>query len=504
MPQLAYVGLAMVATGLASFYATDRAATFVLVNLIGGALALAAASVLALQRLRLARSPDSLRAIGLGTAKIALALIAGVGLEFAAERTGVRFDWTFDRRFEIAPSTIEACKEVGTGLRATLFHTSGDPRIRRTRLLLGTLGRNCPVQVDVRPLERAAPEIDRFAIGSSNTVVFELGQRFETVERPSEGAIFAALRRLRPTTRGVLVTLRGEGEGDFERVDGAGYSGLLEALTDEGYEVRGVVTASMEKIPEEAEAVVVLGPRRSLRPEAIDALRRYLETGGSLVALIEPGAQTGLEDLLAEYGLASPNAVIIDPVAGAREARAEGIDPIGSHFNTHSITRGLDANRVTFFSGARSFELRKARPDDRIQGIVLASPQSWLSEDLSVLDRRSGRPDPGGARRDYHPLVVSGSYQREAGETRIVAFGDSDFCSNRHLRAVYNLDLILNAIAWTTQRESNIAIRPKAAPPQHFPLPLANSLQTFYGVGLLIPEILLIAGGLIWLRAKNQ
>jgi hypothetical protein len=159
---------------------------------------------------------------------------------------------------------------------------------------------------------------------------------------------------------------------------------------------------------------------------------------------------------------------------------------------------------VTFFSGARSFELRKARPDDRIQGIVLASPQSWLNDDLSVLDRRSGRPDPGGKRRDFHPLVVSGSYQREAGETRIVAFGDSDFCSNRHLRAVYNLDLILNAVAWATQRESDIAIRPKAAPPQHFPLPLANSLQTFYGVGLLIPELLLIAGGLVWLRAKNQ
>jgi ABC-type uncharacterized transport system involved in gliding motility auxiliary subunit len=265
----------------------------------------------------------------------------------------------------------------------------------------------------------------------------------------------------------------------------------------------------MGEIPEEAEAVVVLGPRRFLQPEAIDALRRYLETGGSLVALIEPGIQTGLEELLAEYGLASPNAVIIDPASRTGDAHAKGIDPIGSHYNTHAITRGLDANRVTFFSGARSFELRKARPDDRIQGIVLASPQSWLSEDLSLLDRRSGGPDPsgpdpGGARRDYHPLVVSGSYRREAGETRIVAFGDRDFCSNRHLRAVYNLDLILNAVAWTTQRESNIAIRPKAAPPQHFPLPLANSLQTFYGVGLLIPELLLIAGGLVWLRAKNQ
>ena len=54
--QLAYVGLAMVATGVATFYAVDRAAPFILVNLIAGALALAAAGVLALRRLRLART----------------------------------------------------------------------------------------------------------------------------------------------------------------------------------------------------------------------------------------------------------------------------------------------------------------------------------------------------------------------------------------------------------------------------------------------------------------
>jgi hypothetical protein len=504
MLQWTYVGLAMLVAGVASFYAIDRATPFSIVNLIGGALALAAAGMLALRRLRLASSPDSLRAIGLGSAKIALVLVAGVTLEYAADRTGIHFDWTFDRRFEFSPSTIEACEAAGAELRATLFHTVDDPRVRATRSLLESLGRSCSLQVNTRPLERAAREIDRFAIASSNTVVFELGTRFASVERPSDGAIYAALRRLRPRSEGLLVALRGEGEGDFKRVDGTGYSDLLEALTDEGYRVREVITLSMREVPEAAEAVVVLGPRRALQPEAIDALRHYLDTGGGLIALIEPGPQTGLERLLAEYGLASPNALVIDPGAGAREGRVEGIDPIGSHYNIHPITRGLDANRVTFFSGARSFELRKARNEDNIQGVVFASPQSWLSEDLALLDQRTGRPDPGGARRDYHPLVVSGRYQRDAGEARIVAFGDSDFCSNRHLRAVYNLDLILNAVAWATRRESEIAIRPKAAPPLQFPLPIANSLRTFYGVGLLIPELLLIAGGLVWRRARNE
>ena len=39
--------------------------------------------------------------------------------------------------------------------------------------------------------------------------------------------------------------------------------------------------------------------------------------------------------------------------------------------------------------------------------------------------------------------------------------------------------------------------------PATFPVPLQQSLQALYGVGLLVPEILLIAGGLVWLRQRE-
>ncbi len=503
-PQLAYVGFAMIATGLLAHHAVDRAGTFALAHLVGGALALAAAGVPALRRLRRACGPDARRALARGTATIALALIAGVAVVLAAERSALRFDWTLERRFELAPATIAACNALGDGLRATLFHENGDPRARRTRLLLEALARSCSLEVHVQPLERHARRAERFGIASGNRVVFESGGRFQAVERPSDGAIYAALRRLRPSDGALLVALRGDGGGDFERVDDAGHSLLRAVLADEGYRIRGVLTASLAEVPGEADAVIALGPERPLRPQALDALRRYLDAGGGLVALIEPGAETGLEALLAAYGLASPDALVVDPAAGALPGRTAGIDPIAAHYGAHAITRGLDANRVTLFSGARSFALRKASPDDRIHALALAGPESWLSEDPSALERRSEHPETAGARRDYHPLAVSGSYRRASGETRIVAFGDRDFCSNRHLRAAYNLDLILNAIAWVSRRDREIAIRPKAVPPSQFPLPVGHALRSFYGVGLLVPEILLIAGGLVWLRARNQ
>ena len=83
-----------------------------------------------------------------------------------------------------------------------------------------------------------------------------------------------------------------------------------------------------------------------------------------------------------------------------------------------------------------------------------------------------------------------------------MASGDSDFASNRYLRVLYNLDLVLNAVHWAVERESEITLRPKIRDTIQFPLPLQNSLRTLYSVGLLLPELLLIAGGIVWLRRR--
>jgi ABC-type uncharacterized transport system involved in gliding motility auxiliary subunit len=104
---------------------------------------------------------------------------------------------------------------------------------------------------------------------------------------------------------------------------------------------------------------------------------------------------------------------------------------------------------------------------------------------------------------DYHPIVVAGDYQRGGRNTRIAAFGDSDFASNRYLRTLYNLDLVMNAVHWTTERESEITLRPKAGRLLQFPVPIRRSVNALYGVGLLVPELIVMAGAWVWLRRRS-
>ena len=504
MQQLALLGVIALFFAMGSYYATDSFGWFGIGNLAIGSLALLFAAASALRRLRGSGGGASRRVVFRGAAIVVLAFGVAFGAERLAALSQIQFDWTFEHAFEPSDAIVKALRELPGEVRVTLFYDPFDPRVRRTRLLLERIALEGPLTVQSKVLDENSEEVDRFEVGTSNTVVLQLDDRFETVERPTEGTLYEALYRLRSAEGGVITVLRGEGEGDFSRSDEIGFAGLAAALATEGYDVSSVVSATLRDIPETSDLLLVVAPRRRLREETIGAIDRFLDRGGALVALLEPGLDNGLDTVLERFGIASPDAVVIDPMRRSNQADVSALNLVAAAYWDHPVARGLDANRMTYFRGARSFRLRKPRIDDDLSRVVESSAYAWLDSDLGVLERSSGHFERGGLEADHQPIVVAGRYTRGEQETRIVAFGDSNFASNEHLRTLYNLDLILNAIHWAIENESDITLRPKNRPaPVQFPIPLTDTLQTLYGVGLLVPELLLIAGGIVWLRRRN-
>jgi hypothetical protein len=502
MRELALCGLVAVAFGLGSFYATDHFGAFSFLNLALGSVGLLAALALGARKLRFTGGPHSRPVILRGLGLIALSVLLAIGAERAAHYSDVRFDWTFEQRYELDPSLVGLIEEL-PGLEVVLFHDPLDPRIRRTRLLIAELARHGDITSAAYELDQAPEELEDYGIGSSNSLLFRLGERFEVVERPAEGAIYEALYRLRSMESGVIALLRGEGEGDPEDTRELGYGGLASMLVSEGYTLRSLVTMAVQEIPDDVDILLAIGPQRGIHPIALDAIRRFLARGGGLVALLEPGLQSGLEEVLAEWGLSSPNQVVIDPASGeSAGSEAEGACPLVHLYESHPVTLGLNRNRMTFFCGARTFRLRKPQVDDELHAVAQTSARAWLSHDLGVLDRRGSRVERAGEPQSYQPIAVAGRFERDGVETRIFAVGDSDFASNRYLRTLYNLDLIMNGVHWTAEREPQIQLRPKIRTTVQFPLPVADSLEMLYGVGLVVPEALLIAGCVVWLRRR--
>jgi hypothetical protein len=507
--ELAVAGAIAVGFTLVSYYAT-RGPTgegdlgwYGWVNLLFGSAALLVSAALAARRARGFGSPAARRVLLPHAFWIVGVLVAAVALENAALRAGWRLDWTADSRFELSPATRQTCGGLDAPVRATHFSERNDPNSRRTRFLLQSFEAIDCLAVRERDVDEAHAELDAFGVTTADSVVLERGGYYERVERPTEGSLLEALRLLTTSPERTLYVAIGEGEGDLRSEGPEGYSGLREALLTEGYVLKSLVTLAAREIPDDADALLVIAPQRPLHEEARDSIRRYVERGGRLVALLEPGLDSGLASLLAGFGIEAGPGLVVDARHADLEGTARGTGVLVSAYADHPITRGLEARHMSFFPGVRPVAaVRKPRVDDRLGAIVFSSAEAWVSPDVAparrgVAPRRTDEP------LERLPLAAAGRYPREAGEGRIVAFGDAEFASNRWLRALYNVDLVVNAVHWATERESDVTLRPKVLTPYQSPLPPQTTLQMLYGVGLLVPEILLIAGAVVWVRRRS-
>ncbi len=510
-----WVAVAAIAAGfgiLASL-ASKEPTWFALANFGLAATSLVLGTLQLAFRARHASAPAFRRPVALGLARVALALVGAVAFERAVAWSNVQLDWTFERKFEPAPATLEVLKELcGKGeLDALLFGDDFDPRRRSTRLVLQTLAAKSCLEFEARRLGTDPAEEERYGVGISNTVILRQRvpgkpERIELVERPTEGSLFETFSLLAEREGGVIWIARGAGEGDLESGAPTGYSGLASALATEGYQLHPFVSAATAVIPDEVAAVLWIAPEREVPAEALAALDAYLTRGGRLVALLEPGPAGGLEGVLTRWGIEPAGGVVVDPASASLDGCVPGLCPlVYAYATSHPIAHGLDDTRMTFFRGARSFRLRKPEVDDRLVAVALASLRSWIDPDLAALDRATPPVRPPEETGDYHALVVAGSYQRGGHETRIVAIGDEDFASNHDLRALYNLDLAVNAVHWATAREAAITLRPKVAVSgkMQFPIPLQNTFTRFQSLGLLLPEALLIVAALVWARTRT-
>jgi ABC-type uncharacterized transport system involved in gliding motility auxiliary subunit len=219
--------------------------------------------------------------------------------------------------------------------------------------------------------------------------------------------------------------------------------------------------------------------------------------------MLDPQIDSGLEKLIALYGIEPDNDVVIDPLA-----RLQGTSPdvpIVQQYGTSDITKGF--SEYTVFPSTRSLVAANETGVERPLALATTNPTAFGETDFAQLAQ--GTASPEGKKRGSLAVAVlakkavTGNDKRSA-ETRLVVFGSSLWADNRWSQIGGNEDFFMNTVSYLAEASDRITIRAKSREASHLSMtPQQTTLVQFFSIDVL-PVTLIAIGIAVWRVRRSK
>ncbi len=454
------------------------------------------------------------RAAGASLGYILTVLAVVVLFNFLAARHHTRFDLTENKAFSLSEQTIKILKGLPRDVGITAFVQADAPaRSKLKDLLEEYKARSSRVKYDFVDPDTHPAQAKRYGITEYGTVVIESGKQESRVSSPEEEALTNALIKVTQDRARVIYFTTGHGEHDLKDGERNGLTLFKGELEKQHYDVKPLTLS--QGVPADASVVVIAGAQKPFLDAEIKMIRDYLDRGGRLFHMQDPGADPGLKDALASYGVRVRKDVVIDKVSQifAGDARIPMVQADG-YDEFHAITKTF--RYQTFYPLASSVQVDEKLPEGvTVTKLAQTSQYSWGETNEQELQSGHIRMDEGADTKG--PLTVAAAVVKKgpappaaqakepgpAGETRLLVFGDSDFVANSSFNAAGNGDLALNCVAWLSEQEELVSIRPKTSIPRVLVLTPRQVFYYFWTIVALAPLTITVIGVAIWIRRKR-
>ncbi|MEW6491851.1 MAG: Gldg family protein [Cyanobacteriota bacterium] len=308
-----------------------------------------------------------------------LSVLVLLGLiNFLAIRYGQRLDLTENQQFTLSPLSQAVVRDLDQPVKVWIFSPSPNP----VDLELLKNYRRYGAKLDY---EYVDPQLQpglaqKFNVNSRGEVYLEYGaqrklvQTVSDIEPLSEIKLTNSIEQLTSDRIDKVYFLQGHGERPMEEVEG-GLSQALNALQDKNFTPLPLNLAERSEVPSDASAVVVAGPKRPLFEGEVEALKNYLSSGGSLLLMIDPETNPGLDSILTDWGVTLDRQVVIDASGEGRVVGLGPATPLVTNYSNHPITQDF-GNNYSLYPVARPVEVTS------IKGVtdtplLRTNEQSW-------------------------------------------------------------------------------------------------------------------------------
>ncbi|SME89099.1 Gldg family protein [Pseudobacteriovorax antillogorgiicola] len=470
------------------------------------------------------------------TVVLGLVIIVGVGFLSTRARFNQSFDVTRDGINTLSDQSLKMIEKFDESNPITVltFFDDDMKKTEFTQLLDLYLGAGLPAQVEhidpkAEPTRALAENVT-----TVDTVILKLAdQNNRLTDFTEEKLTNGFLKLLKQDSKKVYFTL-GHGERDLENQEAEGYRLIKDELVSERYEVATVNLLEAGKVPDDADIVVVAGPKYDFRETEIALLDAHLAAAKPVLVLVDAMTNVpNLQKLMENYGLKVDNNMLILRPDDPRAQLLGQNNALITEFDEFSpATKDLAAKGAVTLVAANSRSISESVDNDKgmkptlvakTADIIIAVDKVTKPQDLEDIgpDRIVGGPfavlgvavgQIGGEEIAENSRKSESTEAKDVGndklgkaakELRVGVVGSSDLVTNLGVQRGENVDMFLNMVNYLLQDEDFISIRPKDLTESRLDVSSASSQLLLLFFAYIYPTVFLGGGIFYWVRRRR-
>lgn len=256
---------------------------------------------------------------------------------------------------------------------------------------------------------------------------------------------------------------------------------------------------------DQAQILVINAPKKPFNQQELNQIQRHISLGRNLIWLIDAPNLQGLENVANTLNIEVSTGIAVD-----LSNQQFGLDPklvSADHYAHHEIF--TDFSIRTFFPNARRINEKANMAENwKFTQLVGVAENGWLTKSApgqlsqEALTKNVARPGPINIAVALERTVKN---QRQ----RILIIGSSEFLLNSTIDKGGNLMLALNMFKWTLA--NHVALSFKTNISKDSVVVISNDpinryliLAIFNGFQFILPAILLLIAGYVWVRRSKM
>ncbi|MFZ3229778.1 MAG: GldG family protein [Pseudobdellovibrio sp.] len=443
-------------------------------------------------------------------ALVLIVLFFLVIVNYLAAKYYKTFDFSGNSINTLSAQSEKIISNLDANLIVKFFYKNGADRVEENKksfreLIKKYQDKSDKVQFEIVEMnENAKLAKDFQATKGAGEAFIEFKGNKNRIENYTEQDFTNAVIKVTRTVRKNIYFLTGHKERNPDKeTDESGVSSFKQMLEKNSYIVKTLSLVTQPEIPEDAHAVVILGPEQNFQSFEIKAIENYLEKGGSVLLTLDERNASGLQPFLSSVGLEFENFYVFNvyntPMGQVVNAQSPTVAV--NYSSASSITQLFGPKEMTVFRQPHALKVVKL-PESMKLEILVKTPENSVA--LKELDSQ----DYFGQPQSFNLGVeIRGKYGKGEKEFDLVVFSDADFMSNILLYQNLNRDLSLNTIGALAKETDLISISAKEVGPTKLLVAPPEFSQFFkFVIGAIflpIPILLMIISIVLWLRRRH-